>query len=174
MTATILSGRSLSRDLATGILGSAVFGVAAAAGHSPRSMLQGAWVAPALFVGGAALATPPLYLLGALSGGRTSVAGTLASTSRSLAAASTALLGLSAPALYLSVTMRTDTGQGVLLLASVVVGAAGIAAVLRERLQAERTDAARLAAVAWCAFALMLGARLISSLGRTAGMFGGA
>ena len=50
------------RSLALGLAGAVAFGATAGIGHGAAAMLRGAWMSPALFVGGALLATPPLYL----------------------------------------------------------------------------------------------------------------
>lgn len=155
---------ALGRHLATGLLGAAAFGVAAATGHGPLLMARGAWMGPALFVGGAALATPPLYMFGALAGSRQTAQSVALRCGRSLAAVGTALLGLAAPAAYLSATLTTRSGPVLLTLSCVVIGTAGIAAITRETLDIERKESAKIAAVLWAVFALALGVRLMASL----------
>ncbi len=161
---------ALSRDLAMGVLGSAAFGVAAAAGYGARPMLAGAWIGPALFAGGAMLATPPLYIVTALSGGRTSPAAIAASTTRALAGAATVLLGLAAPVAFFSVTLKTQLALPLLIAATVVVGAIAVIVAGRSSV-AQQPSGSIAATVIWCAFAMTLGARLIGSLAPMA--FGG-
>jgi ABC-type transport system involved in multi-copper enzyme maturation permease subunit len=127
-------------------------------------------MAPALFVGGAALALPPLYMFGTLLGGQSSLSQIVGRLSGTLASVSLALLGLAAPAAYLSVTLRTTLGPLLLVLASIVVGTAGVAAVLRESLDAEPAPRPRAALLGWGAFALALGGRLLWSIARTRGL----
>jgi hypothetical protein len=126
-------------------------------------------MAPALFVGGALLATPPLYLFRALAGGRQSAAATAARCARTLAAVGTALLGLAAPAAYLSVTLTTRTGPLLLVVSCAAVGCAAISAITRETLQGERRDGPRAATILWTVFAVLLGLRLMIELLRKGG-----
>jgi hypothetical protein len=126
-------------------------------------------MAPALFVGGAALAMPPLYMFGTLLGGRSSLTEIVTRVSATLGSVAMALLGLAAPAAYLSVTLRTSLGPVLLILTAVIAGTAGILAVLREALLAESEPAPRLALVGWTFFALALGGRLLWSIARSGG-----
>jgi hypothetical protein len=152
------------RELALGLLGSAAFGGAAAVGHGPWMAARGAWMAPALFVGGALLATPPLYMFKALAGSRQSALSTAQRCTRALAAVGTALLGLAAPAAYLSATLTTRSGPLLLLACCAVVGCAGIAAITGETLLSERKEGSRAATALWAVFAMLLGVRLLSEL----------
>lgn len=155
---------ALGRDLALGLLGSAAFGGAAALGHGPWTVVRGAWMAPALFVGGALLAAPPLYMFGALAGSRQRALVVAARCARSLAAVATVLLGLTAPAAFLSVTMSTQTAPMLLLLSCATLGLAGVFAITRETLTIERKDKVRTAAFLWTLFAIALGLRLLIEL----------
>lgn len=163
----------LGRSAAAGILGSAVFGAAVFAGHGAGLMLQGAWMAPALFVGGAALALPPLYLSSALSGGKATPSEVAASAQRALGVVSTVLLGLAAPAVFFSVTLRSTLAIVLLAGVMVVVGSAGILTVAMDRWTRETTARALLASTVWCFFAFAVGGRLMVSLAKSAGLFGG-
>ena len=163
----------LGRSVATGVLGGAVFGAAAFAGHGASAMLQGAWMVPALFVGGAALALPPLYLSSALSGGEATPAEIAASGSRALDAVSTVLLGLAAPAVFFSVTLRSTLSLVLLGAVLLVVGSAGVLTVALDRWTRERAARALMASTLWCFFAFAVGGRLIVSLARSAGLVGG-
>lgn len=166
-------GSTLGRGLSVGLLGSAAFGVSAAVGHGPAAMAQGAWMGPALFVGGAALATPPLYMFSALAGGRVSVKEALSRTSGALGAVATALVGLAAPAAYLSTTLRTDLAPTLLVLCCVIAGGSGVVAITRASLRTEARPEARFAALLWAAFALALGARLMIAIARNSHLPGG-
>lgn len=155
---------TVMRDLAMGVFGSAVFGAAAAVGDGVHTIAKGAWIAPALFVGGALLAMPPQYLFTALAGGRTTPGEVLTGTSRVLAGVATVLLGLAAPAAFFSATLHTLTGLGLLLAVVVTLGSLGVVALTGSRLANEESFAARCAAMAWCVFALALGGRLMFAL----------
>ena len=157
------------QHLALAVLGSAAFGAASAMGSGVHAMVKGAWMAPALFVGGALLAMPPQYLFPALAGGRTTRNEVLTGTSRVLAAVATVLLGLAAPAAFFAATLHTVSGFALLLLTMVTLGGTGIFALTGARLAREETFGARGAALAWCVFALALGGRLMISLGNASG-----
>lgn len=166
-TATIVDEPGTpARDLALGLLGSAAFGGAAALGHGPWAVARGAWMAPALFVGGALLAAPPLYMFGALAGSHQSALAVLSRSTRALADVATALLGLAAPAAFLSVTLTTGTAPLLLTLCCIVAGAAGVIVVTRETLRVERREKVRAAAHLWALFALALGLRLLLEIAR--------
>jgi hypothetical protein len=160
------------RDAALGTLGCATFGAAAALGHGPRAVGLGALSAPALFVGGALLAAPPLYLLLALGGGRATAADVVEALGASLREATTVLWGLAAPAAYFSVTLRTGTSRALLVAAAAVVGLAAIVSAATRLVRAESKPEARAMTGTWCAVALLLGLRLVSSLGRANGLWG--
>jgi hypothetical protein len=160
------------RQLALALTGSAVFGAAAALGYGMSAAGRGAWMAPALFVGGAVLAAPPLFLFGALAGGRLSARELAASVLRSAASVGTALLGLAAPAAFFSVTMKTRLAPELLVAVAALVGLAGVIAVARSSAEGAK-DTVRLATVGWCVFAVLLGARLMTSLGHAGGLAGG-
>lgn len=157
---------ALGRHVALGVLGTAAFGVAAAAGHGAVAMAKGAWMGPALFVGGAALAAPPLYMFGALAGSRQTARATAERCGKSLAAVGTALMGLAAPAAYLSATLTTKSAPALLGLCCVALGTAGVVAVARASLQVERKEKARTAVILWSLFALALGVRLMVAIGK--------
>lgn len=156
--------------LGVALCGSAAFGAAAALGHGLPALARGAVCAPVLFLGGAALAVPPLYLATALSGGRSSAAEILARVTTALHQVGLALLGLAAPAAYFSITLRTGHAAQLLLLAASVLGAAGVLGVTRATLDHERAPAAQHAATIWMGFALLLGARLLFTLRHAAGL----
>ncbi len=155
---------ALGRQLAVGALGAAAFGVAAATGHGALAMTRAVWMGPALFVGGAALATPPLYLFGALAGSRLPAVGAADRCGRALAAVGTALLGLAPAAAFVSTTMRTFTAPLLLVVTCAVAGGAGVAAVTTETMRSDRRPGVHLAALLWTGFALALGVRLIVAL----------
>jgi hypothetical protein len=158
------------RNLALGLLGGSVFGAASGVGHGLSAAVRGAWTAPALFVGGALLAAPPLYLMVALSGGQGSPRAVFDSSVKKLAAVGIALMGLSAPAAFFSATLRTASAQLLLTAVLVCVGAVSVFAVAGERMAAEKALKPRIAGIAWSVFALALGARLMSSLAHAAGV----
>lgn len=164
---------TLARQLATGAAGAALFGAAVGAGHGGWAIAKGAWAAPALFAGGALMATPPLYLSSALCGGASTVATTATATMRSLERASMALAGLALPAVYLSTTMPTASAEVLLVTCASGVGAAAVVAVAARQISVERATAAQIAAAAWAVLALLLGARLMLALARACGALGG-
>jgi hypothetical protein len=172
MEESLTNVRPSLRDVALGALGCATFGAAAALGHGVRAMGLGALSAPALFVGGALLAAPPLYLLLALGGGRATAAEVTAALGASLRQVTTVLWGLAAPAAYFSVTLRTNKSLALLVAVAAVVGGAAVLATARRLSRAEPKQGARLAALAWCAVAVLLGLRLVSTLGRANGLWG--
>ena len=147
------------RSLALGLAGAVAFGAAAGIGHGAAAMLRGAWMSPALFVGGALLATPPLYLASSWSGSRASAEELVASVADTLGRTGVILLGLAAPAAYFSATLRTPTAWALLLGAAVTVGAAAVRAV-----SARTLSDGPAAAWAWSAFAVALGVRLLAAL----------
>lgn len=160
-----------ARDVAFGALGCATFGAAAALGHGVRAIGLAALSAPALFVGGALLAAPPLYLLLALGGGRATAAQVGGALADSLRRVTTVLWGLAAPAAYFSVTLRTNKSLALLVAAAAVVGVAAVIATARRLARDEPKPGARWMAGAWCAVAVLLGLRLVSALGRANGLW---
>ena len=166
--------QGIAKPLAVAILGTAAFGVAAAAGHGLRAMATGAWAAPLVFFGGAALAMPPLYLFGALAGSRRTGADVLRAVSTVARRVAIALVGLAAPAAFFSVTLKGALAEVLLVATACVVGGAGVVSVVAASTANEEAEAAKIANVLWLVVALALGARLVASVGRAAGVFGGA
>jgi hypothetical protein len=153
---------SVPRSLGLGLAGAATFGLAAALGHGASAMFHGLWMAPALFVGSALLATPPLYLIGVWSGQRVPAERVAQNVASALGAAGLVLLGLAAPAAFFSATLHT-TSAWVLLLGAVI--AVGVTAV---RVVARKTFALpSVAATGWTLLALALGARTLFALSHT-------
>lgn len=150
---------STARQLGFALLGATTFGVAAGLGHGPLAMLRGAWTSPALFLGGAALATPPLYLISTWAGERNTAEETIARVTAVMGSAGVVLLGLSAPTAFFSVTLRTHTSWALLMGATVIVGATAVRAVARRTL----TELSA-ASLLWTAFACAIGIRLLSAL----------
>lgn len=155
---------ALGREVTQSIAGTAAFGAAACAGLGLPAMARGAALSPALFVGGALLATPPLYLFSSLSGGRITAAQAAGAIVGPLSSVGTALLGLALPAAYLSITLRTSAAP--LLLAATVslAGLAGVLAVVQRAGVVEKRDGARMALMLWGLFAVLLGGRLLQAL----------
>ncbi len=149
----------LSRSLALGLAGAVAFGAAAGLGHGASAILRGAWMSPALFVGGALLALPPLYLASSWSGSRSSAEELVSGVVDVLGRTGVILLGLSAPAAFFSATLRTPSAWALLLAAVVSVGAAAVRSV-SVRALSEGLAAAWI----WSAFAVALGVRLLVAL----------
>lgn len=163
-TATVPSlESSAARALAAGLAGSAAFGLAAGLGHGPLAMLRGAWIAPLLFAGGAALSTPPLYLASTCAGSRASAESVVSDVASVLGDAGVVLLGLAAPAAFFSATLRTSNGWALLMAAVVAVGATAVRAVAR-RAFSDDAPRAGAASLLWTGFAFALGLRLIVAL----------
>lgn len=150
---------SVPRSLGLGLAGSAAFGLAAALGHGAHAMLQGLWMAPALFVGSALLATPPLYLFGVWSGQRVPAERVARHVGEALGGAGVVLLGLSAPAAYFSATLRTGSAWVLLVGAVVLVGVVAVRAVARKTFPSPT-----FASTGWTLLALALGARTLLAL----------
>lgn len=150
---------AVARELLLGVLGSALFGAAAGLGHGVAATLRGAWMSPALFVGGALLVTPPLYLASMYSEERSSAEKLIAEVSAVLGSVGVALLGLSAPAAFFSATLRTPSAAILLAGCALVVGVLAVRAV-SNRAFARLTVASSL----WNVFALALGLRLTVAL----------
>ena len=150
---------AVPRSLALGLAGAVAFGAAVGLGHGAGALLRGAWMSPALFLGGALLATPPLYLASSYSGSRASAEEVVAAVADVLGRTGVVLLGLAAPAAFFSATLRTPTAWALLVALVVAVGATAVRAVSRRTL----THAAA-AAWLWSAFALALGVRLLLAL----------
>lgn len=150
---------ALPRGLAVGLAGAVAFGAAAGLGHGAGALLRGAWMSPALFVGGALLATPPLYLASSASGSPSTAEEVVAGVTDSLGRTGIVLLGLAAPAAFFSATLRTPTVLALLVGVGVVVGAVAVRAVSRQTL-----SHAPVATWLWTAFALALGVRLLAAL----------
>jgi hypothetical protein len=159
--------------VAAGVLGAAAFGAAAAAGQGLRAVAHGAWMAPALVVGGAVLAAPPLYLFASLAGGRIPAGRLVTSTSRALGSVAAALVGLAAPAAYFSSTLHASFARPMLVLTLVIVGAGGVFAVAHHANPGGGTERLKIATAVWCVFALALGVRLIDVVGKAGGVWGG-
>ena len=157
MTALSLED-SIPRRLAFGLLGAAAFGAAAGLGHGAAATLHGLWMAPCLFVGGALLATPPLYLASTHAGLRASAEELVSEVSSVLGDTGVALLGLAAPAAYFSATLRTRSAW---LLLVAMVAVVGVAAV---RSLSHRTLEKGFASLLWTLFALAVGVRLVFAL----------
>ena len=158
-TALSLPEATVPRSLALGLAGSAAFGAAAGLGHGAAAMLRGAWMGPALFVGSALLATPPLYLASAYAGARATAEEIVAEVSSVLGDTGVVLLGLSAPAAFFSATLHTGSAWGLLFVTVVSVGFTAVRAVSKRAL-AQHLAAASL----WTLFALALGVRLALAL----------
>ena len=149
---------AVPRGLAVGLAGAAAFGAAAGLGHGAGALLRGAWMSPALFVGGALLATPPLYLASTASGSRATAEEVVAGVSDALGRTGVVLLGLAAPAAFFSATLRTPTAWALLGCAVLAVGAVAIRGVSRETLRHPA------ATWLWTVFALAVGVRLLTTL----------
>lgn len=147
------------RRLLLALAGSAAFGAAAGFGHGVAATLRGAWMSPALFLGGALLVTPPLYLASMYATERTSAERLLGAVSSVLGAVGVALLGLAAPAAFFSATLRTPSAVVLLAGVALAVGFVGVRAV-SQRVFVELSAAAAL----WNVFALAIGLRLSVSL----------
>lgn len=172
MISTTRPPMSSSRDaLIVAVLGPASFGVAAAVGHGARAMGQAAALAPALFLGGAALAAPTLYLATSVGGGQVSAEQVARATLSSLGTVGTLLLGFALPAAYFSVTLKTALAPALLVTVLAAAGMAGVLTTLVRTLQTEKSDRVRLFATAWVVVAVLMGGRLLSTLGRTAGLW---
>lgn len=154
-----LAAPDRGRALGMALLGSAAFGVAAGLGHGALATLHGAWASPALFVGGAALATPPLYLFCARSGARLSAEELVDHVTAVLGTTGTALLGLAAPVAFFSATLRSPSAFPLLLCASLAIGAVAVHALARRTLSHSVLNLAL-----WAAFALALGGRLVAAI----------
>lgn len=150
---------AVPRRLLLGLAGAAAFGAAAGLGHGVAATLRGAWMAPALFVGGALLATPPLYLASMHSGQRVSAERLVAEVSEVVGSVGVVLLGLSAPAAFFSSTLRTPSAAVLLAGCAALVGTGAVRAVSRRAF--ERLS---VASSLWTAFALALGLRLSLAL----------
>lgn len=149
---------ALPRSLGLALVGTAAFGAAAGLGHGASATLRGLWMAPALFVGGALLAAPPLYLASTRAGLRSTAEALVADIAETLGDTGLALLGLAAPAAFFSVTLHT---QSAWVLLAVIVGAVGLTAV---RSLARRTLMRGVVGALWTVFALALGVRLVLAL----------
>ncbi len=149
---------ALLERLGMGLLGAAAFGAAAGLGHGAAATLRGLWMSPALFVGGALLATPPLYLASTHAGLRSSAEELVAEVASTLGDTGVALLGLAAPAAYFSVTLRTHSAWALLVAMVAVVGVSAVRALSR------RTLSWGLAAILWTLFAVAVGVRLVVAL----------
>jgi hypothetical protein len=161
-----------ARDAAAlALLGPAVFGAASAVGHGARAMALGGALAPALFLGGAALAAPTLYLATSLGGGQVSAEHIARSTLSSLGTVGTLLLGFAIPAAFFSVTLHTASAPALLVAVLVLTGTTGVLTTLVRTLAKERSDSVRFLCAGWVAVALLLGGRLLSTLGHTAGLW---
>lgn len=154
------------------LLGPAAFGAAAALGHGAKAMARGAGLAPALFLGGAALAAPTLYLATSLGGGRVSADQVGRATLSSLGSVGTLLLGLAVPAAYFSVTLHTPLAPALLVGILALAGTTGVLTTLVRALDEERSDTVRFFCTGWVVIALLMGGRLLSTLGKTAGLWG--
>jgi len=154
------------------ILGPAAFGAASALGHGAKAMARGAGLAPALFLGGAVLAAPTLYLATSLGGGRVSADHVGRATLSSLGTVGTLLLGLAVPAAYFSVTLHTTLAPALLVVILALAGTTGVLTTLVRTLDRERSDTVRFFCTGWVVVALLMGGRLLSTLGKTAGLWG--
>ena len=171
MTISISQGGALPKLLASALCASA-FGAAACLGHGLPQVLRGAWMAPALFVGGALLAAPPLYLMTSIAGGKLTAGDVLRNSVDALSRVSMVLLGLAAPAAFFSVTLGTWVAPALLLAVVGLMGAAGVLTVLTQALRTETEDRVRLAGLAWTGFAMLVGARLMGAIAAAAGGWG--
>jgi hypothetical protein len=164
MTRSASSVEVLARSVGTSAAAASVFGAAAGLGSGWGAMLRGAWSAPALFVGGAALAIPPLYVAHSLGGANSTPRQIVDAASVALRRVTTVLLGLAAPAAYFAVTLRDRLS--IVLLAAVVLGmgVTGVALLGRSTAPVGAPPFASLARAGWYLFALALGARLMVSL----------
>lgn len=152
----------LSRSLALGLAGAVAFGAAAGLGHGASAILRGAWMSPALFVGGALLALPPLYLASSWSGSRSSAEELVSGVADVLGRTGVILLGLSAPAAFFSATLHTSSAWFLLLGSVVIVGVTAVRAVARKTF-----TGTSLASTGWTLLALALGARTLLALSHT-------
>lgn len=160
MTASAPSAEAaVPRRLLLALAGSAAFGAAAGLGHGFAATLRGAWMSPALFVGGALLAAPPLYLASMYARERATAERLVTEVASVLGAVGAVLLGLSAPAAFFSATLRTPSAALLLVGCALAVGTAAVHAVSR-RAFAGITVASSL----WSLSALCLGARLSITL----------
>jgi hypothetical protein len=153
------SPSNVSRNLALGAVGSAAFGSAAGLGHGAFYTLRGAWMAPCLFVGGALLAVPPLYLASTWAASERSAEEVLGDVSAVLHKAGVMLLGLAAPAAFFSATLRTHTAWALLCVSCVSVGAASVVALSRRTFKTPSMQS-----VLWILFAYAIGIRLLLTL----------
>lgn len=152
------------------------FGAACGAGGGARAALHGAWAAPALFLGGAALALGPLYLASAVSGtALTPLAVVRVALSRT-AGATVVLLGLVPAALLFSTTLRGQLASWLLLGVVGAVFAFGAYAVAEALIEQKTSVVQRYAFAAWVLFAWLLGARMIGVISGviSLGVHGGA
>lgn len=152
---------AVPRRLLLALAGSAAFGAAAGLGHGVAATVRGAWMSPALFIGGALLAAPPLYLASMYATERATAERLVSEVSSVLGAVGVVLLGLSAPAAYFSATLRTPSAALLLVGCALTVGTAAVYALSR-RAFAGLTAASAL----WAVSALCLGARLAVTLYR--------
>ena len=152
--------------VALSLLGCAAFGAASGIGHGAGAIVRGMWLSPTLFVGGALLALPPLYLLAALFRSRISAGAVVERVTAALSGVSLVLFGLAAPAALFSATLKTAAGQMLACGTVGLVGAVGIAAAAVATSQHDLDDRGKLVAGIWAIFALVLGLRLMISLGR--------
>lgn len=158
LTPLSLTEGSVARSVGVGLLGAAAFGAAVGLGHGAAALLRGLWMAPCLFVGGALLATPPLYLASIYAGLRSSAEDLLTDVSATLGDTGVALLGLAAPAAFFSVTLRTHSALPLLVVITAVVGVSAVRALAR------RTLAPSVSGALWTLFAVAIGVRLVIAL----------
>lgn len=159
----------LARELAIGVAGATALGAAAGSGLGLAMALRGAALTPLLFFGAAALALPPMVLCGTWAGSRAGLSELVRHTGETLGSLGRALLGLAVPAAFLSATVRTRAGLGVL---AGVLALAGLAAVLRQARALRAGDDAPhawLAIAAWGTLSVGIGARMMFLLSRHLG-----
>lgn len=160
---------STTRELAIGLAGALALGAAAGSGLGVTYAARGAALSPALFGGGALLALPPLYLCASWADTGISLSTLVAHTAKTFGALGRALLGLAVPAAFLSATIRTSAGLGVLW---VVLAVSGLAAVLRQASllrTGKQSEQLWLAVCVWGMLSLGIGARLMFLLSRHLG-----
>lgn len=164
----IESSERLETTVARSAVCASAFGAACGAGLGLRAILTGMWAGPALFVGGALLALPPLYLASSVSG--TSIAPVTVARSAlgRMGRATLVLVGLAPAALLFSTTLHGELATKLLY---GVVGAAfafGSYAVAESLIEEQTSLPQRLAFACWVLFTWLLGARMIGVIAHAA------
>lgn len=155
----------LTRALGTALAGSALFGLATGLGHTPRAMLAFGLAAPALFLGSAALALPPLCLAVSASPRPPSIASVVRATGETLGLLGVALAGLAAPAAFFSVTMHTRHAPALLVVAVIVAGGVALRSLSKRVFVDTPSTLSWSLATGWNVLAVVLGLRTLVRLG---------